>query len=101
MYRVLFIGVLLAWVTACGGGESGTVVGVEPDTGAKPPRPVNKLVICEGLDSTDALAAGIAIRYPAVWLVMGSSSAAGAGASRYRHSWAGKLTADVTEHGAD
>lgn len=101
MHRVLFVVLLLSGVAACGGSQSEAEPVVEPVAGVPPVFPVNQLVMCSSFSRDGALAAAISIRYPARWLVLGSSSAAGAGASRYRHSWAGQLAAEVTDNGAE
>jgi acyl-CoA thioesterase I len=102
LYRVGVVIILLSAIAACGGDKPGSAA--EPGTGLgqiPPVFPVNQLVSCSSFSRDGALAEAISIRYPAKWLVLGSSSAAGAGASRYRHSWAGQLAARVSDNGAE
>jgi acyl-CoA thioesterase-1 len=91
----VFVALLLQTLVACDDTTTTLPEVVSPGAAAKPVWPVNTLVHCEDLNIRQVIDAAIPVLHPQVWLVMGSSSAAGAGASRYGKSWAGRLTADV------
>lgn len=92
--RLVCVVFSLMFLSACGGGSDVSA----PDV-AQPARPVlpainNSYVQCGEFSSQAADNLPWTLAAPSDWVVLGSSSAAGAGASKPENSWVGLLSAD-------
>lgn len=97
-FELSVIASLLFMLSACSGGDSSTGDEVKPE-----PQPIpvikNSLVDCGDYRIEPPSALPWKLTRPTDWVVMGSSSAFGAGASAPANSWVGLLTSTYSSQG--